>query len=190
MTQADKWDRIYSQKDCMEEPACEVLSQNVHLLPSTGKALDLASGLGANAILLAQNNLQTHAWDISQIALEKLEEFASSHHLNICTSLKDVENHPPDKNTFDVICVSNFLHRQSFHNLIEALTNNGLLFYQTFVVEKTMDIGPSNPSFLLKKNELLNLCHGMEILVYREEGIQGNIESGWRNQAMVVARKD
>ena len=189
MIQADKWDRIYSQKECAEETACDVLTQNYHLLPRTGNALDLASGLGANAILLAQNNLHTHAWDISSIALSKLKEFANNNNLNVNTSIKDVENYPPEKNSFDVICVSNFLHRQSFHKLIEALNKHGLLFYQTFIVEKTKDIGPTNPSFLLKKNELLHLCHGMEILVYREEGIHGNTELGWRNQAMIVAKK-
>ena len=189
MNQAEKWDRIYSQKECSEQIACEVLSQNCHLLPDSGKALDLASGMGANAILLAQRNLQTEAWDISSTALNKLASHAKKIKLAINISVKDVEKHPPEKNTFDVICVANFLHRETFQFLIDGLNQHGLLFYQTFVKEKTMDVGPSNPAFLLNKNELLQMCRGMDILVYREEGVQGNIEKGWRNQAMIVARK-
>ncbi len=189
MSPAEKWDRIYTQKECAEETACEALSQNIHLLPSSGKALDFASGLGANAILLAQNNLHTEAWDISSVALTKLENYARLNDLDIHTTVKDVERFPPEGKTFDVICVANFLHRETLKYLIEGLTRNGLLFYQTFVVDKTMDIGPSNPAFLLKRNELIKSCHGMDILVYREEGVQGKVDLGWRNQAMIVARK-
>ena len=51
------------------------------------------------------------------------------------------------------------------------------------------ELGPSNPNFLLNKNELLHLCAGMEVLVYREEGTNGCIAEGWRNKAMIVAKK-
>jgi len=34
------------------------------------------------------------------------------------------------------------------------------------------------------------MCQGMDILVYREEGQQGDVLLGWRNQAMVVARQN
>ena len=50
-------------------------------------------------------------------------------------------------------------------------------------------MGPSNPKFLLDKNELLHLCKDLEILVYREEGTTGCIDQGWRNKAMIVAKK-
>ena len=58
-----------------------------------------------------------------------------------------------------------------------------------FTVDKVTQDGPTNPGFLLVKNELLELCRGMEILVYREEGLQGDVSKGWRNQAMIVAKQ-
>ncbi len=190
MSQTDKWDRGYSQKECATETACEVLSQNIHLLPLSGRALDVASGLGANAVLLAQNNLYVEAWDISSVAIDKINKFSELHRLKIKSTVRDIEKHPPAKNTFNVICVSNFLHRASFGCLIDSLEPGGLLYYQTFIVDKTIDVGPSNPDYLLMKNELLEFCRGMDVLVYREEGTQGNINNGWRNQAMIVARKN
>ena len=90
MSQAEKWNLIYSKKECSQEIPCEVLSQNRHLLPSSGNALDLASGLGANAILLAQKKLHTEAWDISSTALNKLTQYAQQHQLDIRTLVKDV----------------------------------------------------------------------------------------------------
>ncbi len=166
-----------------------MLAENVHLLPTTAKALDMASGLGGNAILMAKHHLQVEAWDISNIALEKLNEYSRANHLNITTKLRDIENNPPEKNYFNVIVVTQFLHRPTFNNLIESLITGGLLIYQTFCIEKVDNIGPSNPNYLLEKNELLHLCRDMQILVYREEGLQGNTQQGWRNQAMVIAKK-
>ena len=168
---------------------CEVLLQNTHLLPSGGKALDFASGLGVNALLLAKHGFDTYAWDISNIALEKLKHHATLNKLSITTEIRDVEQYPPCSNSFDIIVVANFLHRPSFSALLAALRPQGLLFYQTFVEDKASQIGPTNPKFLLKKNELLALCKGLEVLVYREEGVQGDIAQGWRNQAMIVAKR-
>lgn len=186
---ADKWNRIYSQQNCGHAQACRVLIENVHLLPASGKALDLACGIGGNAILLAHNNLTVEAWDYSSAALEKLNQYSQENNLNIVTLERDVEQQPPEKQSFDVVVVSQFLHRPTFKDLCECLNIGGVLYYQTFSVEKVDDTGPSNPDFLLAKNELLNLCKGMQILVYRDEGVQGDIKIGWRNQAMIVAKK-
>ena len=66
-----KWDKIYTEKYCSEAVACDALKENVHLLPqSSGKALDLACGMGGNAILLArESKLDVFARDISTVAM-------------------------------------------------------------------------------------------------------------------------
>lgn len=186
---ANKWDKKFSAQACESAVACEVLGQNQHLLPTNGKALDYACGLGANAMLLAKHKLETQAWDISQVALDKLDGYAKSRGLKLSTQVRDVEIQPPAPYSFDVIVAANFLHRPSFPALIKAIRKNGLLFYQTFTVNNVDKAGPSNPNFLLTSNELLHLCGGLEILVYREEGVQGETSLGFRNQAMLVAKK-
>lgn len=184
-----KWDEKYEQSAKQDINACRVLKENSHLLPKNGIALDYAAGLGGNALLLSECKLISHAWDISLVALNKLKQGADELKLSVITEVRDVEVNPPEAEKFDVIVGSNFLHRPTFADLITALHPGGLLFYQTFTQEKVSQQGPFNPDYLLKKNELLSLCSSLEILVYREEGVCGELKKGWRNQAMVVARK-
>ena len=188
-SQAKKWDAIYADQQCDLLSAAEVVEQNLHLLPSSGVALDLACGLGANAILLAKHGLDVHAWDVSSVALDKLSRYSQQHNFNIITSERDVENNPPNEDSYDVVVASNFLYRPIFKNICNSLKHGGLLFYQTFTVEKAAPIGPTNPDYLLNKNELLKVCSEFEILVYREEGRQGDVAQGWRSQAMIVAKR-
>jgi tellurite methyltransferase len=189
----DKWEKRYQSSVTDTEDkypsAVEVLRNNQHLLPESGSALDLACGLGANAICLAEHGLTTSAWDISASALEQLTNYSKKYNLHIITKERDVTPHPPVVNSFDVIVISRFLDRNLIPHIKNAIKPKGLIFYQTFTKEKVNQSGPSNPDFLLDKNELLNCFHDWQILFYREEGITGNIKLGFRNQAMLVAEK-
>ena len=70
-----KWNAVYSQSEPIFYPAA-VLTENDFLLPSTGTALDLACGFGANAVFLAERGWAVTAWDISLIAIDKLMTYA------------------------------------------------------------------------------------------------------------------
>ncbi len=184
-----KWDRKY-QLATEAGLAAKVLIDNQHLLPSSGgRALDLACGLGANALLLAEHGLTVTAWDSSAVAIEKVTEFATQHGLTITAERRDVSICPPEANSFDVIVVSYFLDRAMCLELIAALKSGGLLFYQTYCEQKVVETGPTNPNFLLKENELLRLFSALNIRFYREEALTGDQQKGWRNQAMLVAQK-
>jgi len=140
--------------------------------------------------MLARSGLNVHAWDISRVAIEKLDQYAQQKRLDITIRQCDVEKTPPGARQFDVVVVSFFLHRPIMSAIIDSVKPGGLLLYQTFTREKVSQQGPTNPDYLLAKNELLAMCQGMDILVYREEGQQGDVLLGWRNQAMVVARQN
>jgi SAM-dependent methyltransferase len=188
--QQSKWNLRYAAGASGASPQpSAVLSENRHLLPATGTVLDLACGLGGNALLLAQRGLQTQAWDMSDVAIEKLNGVAASQGLPLNAVVRDVVHFPPSINSFDVIVVSRFLHRQLVSNIIEALKPSGLVFYQTFIREKLSEVGPGNPEYLLAENELLRLFSSLRILVYREEGLVGDVAQGFRNEAMLVAQK-
>ena len=166
-----------------------MLRQNQHLLPSQGSALDLACGRGANAICLAEKGLTVSAWDISASALEHLANEATNKGLIIELEPRNISEHPPKPNSFDVITVSNFLERELIDDIRKAIKPDGLIFYQTFIIDKVSNIGPSNPDYLLDNNELLNFFSEWKVVLYREEGLLGNIDSGFRNQAMLIAQK-
>jgi SAM-dependent methyltransferase len=182
-----KWDRRYRDSD-RDPPPAAVLTENLHLLPARGRALDLASGLGAGALLLAQQGLEVVAWDLSKVAVERLRREAAARGLPIRAEVRDVCERPPEPKTFDVILVSHFLERDLAPPLTDALRPGGLLFYQTFSREAHSDSGPSNPAFRLATNELLRLFQPLVVRFYREEGRTGDQGKGTRDIAQLVAQ--
>lgn len=187
-----RWNKRYEQAKTPGKIA-EVLNDNQHLLPTNSRdlvAADLACGVGANALFLAKQGFQTHAFDISNVALQHLEHFAAAEQLSINTHHQDIEQNPLEANSFDILLVCHFLYRPLCKVIINALKPNGLLFYQTFTQHKVTPVGPSNPDFLLKPNELLTLFQPeLSIINYREEASHGNTQIGLRNQAYLVASK-
>lgn len=183
-----KWNRRYETITSDNILPAQVLREYGHLLPTQGEALDLACGLGGNAFYLARAGLHTLAWDISPVAITRLELLAQQQGLILQAAVRDVIAMPPAKAAFDVIVVSYFLQRELMPAICAALRPGGLLFYQTFTRDKVTDQGPSNPQFLLEENELLRLCSGLRVRAYREEGCLGDVTTGLRNEALMVAQ--
>jgi len=190
MADQQEWNKRYREqtKTLTPTPAL-VLTESAHLLPEKGLALDLACGLGGNAIFLAQHDLQVNAWDYSAAAIEQLNDYAKQNNIELQTEVRDVVLEPPAEQSFDVIVVSRFLERSIIPQLCHAVKPQGLVFYQTFILEKDPSVGPGNPDYLLQPNELLKLFGDLQIRVYREEGLVGDIERGFRNEAMLVAQR-
>ena len=187
-----KWDVRYSEASVSKisaNKACEVLLQNQHLLPRHGRALDLACGLGANALLLAESGLEAYAWDSSSVAIEKLQQAAQVQRLSLIAEVRDVVAAPPTENQFDVIVVCRFLERSLALRLAAALRPGGLLFYQTFTQIRVSAGGPKNTDYLLADNELLQLFAALRVRVYREENQLGDQHHGLRNCALFIGEK-
>ncbi|MCG8068889.1 MAG: methyltransferase domain-containing protein [Candidatus Thiodiazotropha taylori] len=184
-----KWDQRYADAEKVARPA-EVLLSNAHLLPEQGSALDLACGLGGNALFLAQRGFTVEAWDLSSVAIQRLAQGAGQLKLNnLHARVRDVESQPPRTEQFDVIVVSYFLERSLIPTLIQALKPGGLVFYQTFTRQAVSSEGPQNPAFRLADQELLQLFSQLHVRVYREEGRLGDLSLGSRDVAMLVAQK-
>jgi len=185
----EKWNGRHRQMDGAGKPA-KVLTENLHLLPLAGNALDLACGRGGNALYLAKNTrLSVDAWDISDVAIDRVKSEANNRGLAINAQVRNISLHPPKPNSFDLIVVTHFLDRALVPALMDALCSGGLLFYQTFTQTAVSHEGPSNPGMRLKDNELLELFQPLCLRVYREEGLCGNVKQGWRNLALLVAEK-
>ena len=200
MDTREKWDRIYSADDIPETKACWVLSEFAYLLPKSGKAVDVASGRGANALLLADAGLQTTAIDISPVGIEQLQSSAQKRSLNIETRVEDLSvgspgteplgTGPLGTEQWDVIVVSNYLQRDMFESIVSALRPDGLLFFETFVKNKSdPSVGPGSPEYLLDNNELLNSFAGLSVRVYFDLLKTGNCDQGLRNKSCLIAQK-
>ena len=94
LTTQEKWDALYRNSETPPDVA-QVLRENAHLLPASGKALDFACGLGTNALFLAAQGLETHAWDISPVAITLLTETAKARGLTLQGNARDLAAQPP-----------------------------------------------------------------------------------------------
>ncbi len=183
------WNQHYLTREVEQQTPSDVLIQNVHLLPETGKVLDYACGLGANGCWLAHRGYDVTAWDASGIAINKIQQYCEQYSLKIDAAVRDLENNPPVSEQFDIVVVSFFLHRETLKNLKQILKPGGLLFYQTFSGEQRDGRGPSNPDYRLKSGELLKVFSDMQILYYREDQEYGDKSQGMRDQTLLVAAK-
>lgn len=189
MSSREEWNSRYRSGTEAIPQASEVLVAYQHLLPETGKALDIACGRAGNAFLMARLGLETSAWDISNVVIEQVQELAKNEALSIAAEARDVSQSPPTDNSFDVLVVSRFLDRSLIPKLKQAVKSHGLIFYQTFTRDKVTDVGPGNPDYLLAENELLDFFQDWIVRAYHDEGQTGNVEAGLRNQAAIVAQK-
>lgn len=167
MSRLDKWNQRYADAQMPASP-CALLVERAALLPNSGEALDLACGLGGNAVWLAKRGLRCTAWDNAETAILRLSDFAADNGLDIHTAVRDVTQQPPEPLSLDLIVVSFFLHRSILPALSAALRPGGLLCYQTFVRHDQATAGPNNPDFVLNKGELPSQFAELELRYYRE----------------------
>jgi SAM-dependent methyltransferase len=188
-TTRERWDSRYRDAGGPHAPA-KVLVDNAHLLPREGTALDLACGLGGNALFLAGLGLETYAWDISPVAVDKLGALARQRGLPVIAEVKDAlrDSIPPAR--FDVVVVAHYLERALTQPIIQALKLRGLLCYQTFTRTAVSEAGPEKDEWRLADGELLTMFAPLRPLVYREEGRVGDLSRGFRDKALLVAMKE
>ena len=149
------------------------------LVPAGANVLDVAAGHGRHARLFAGRGAQVVAVDVDADALARLDGVAG-----IATRVADLEGRawPFADEVFDAIVVANYLHRPLLPHLLDALTPDGLLLYETFAAGNEAFGRPSNPAFLLRENELLDWVRERLVIVAFE---QGRVE---RPRAAVVQR--
>ena len=185
-----KWNARYRDSDATIPGPAWVLMQYDYLLPESGHALELACGLGGNAIHLAEKGFMVTAWDISDVAIRTLQNFSLSRNLMLDAEIRDVEQEPPEPASQDVIVVSHFLHLPLMRHIVDALRPGGLVYYQTWSIDRMPGMGgPSNPDFLLERNELLRAFSSLDVLAFHDEGLAGDLSRGLRGQSAIVARK-
>ncbi|WEF33336.1 class I SAM-dependent methyltransferase [Pseudoduganella chitinolytica] len=139
------------------------------LIPG-GEVLDLACGSGRHARYLQALGHAVVAVDRDPAAL------AAASGSGIVTSEIDLEEEgaawPFGPQRFAGIVVTNYLHRPLFAGMVGSLAPNGVLVYETFADGNAAFGKPSNPDFLLKAGELLEIArqHGLRVIAF-EDGI-------------------
>lgn len=137
------------------------------LIPAGGEVLDLACGTGRHARLLAGMGYRVEAIDRDADALVTLAGVA-----NVTTRCADLEGGPWPyyADVFDGIVVSRYLWRPLFPQIFNCLAEGGVLIYETFMEGQQLYGKPSNPAFLLRPGELLELVGKRFTVVAFEQG--------------------
>jgi len=188
MSERAKWDERYAASGLISraEPSKFLLS-NAPWLPTSGLALDIASGEGRNSIFLAERGLETIALDISARALTKLARIARERRLSIMAAAFDLQAFDIPADSFDVVVNFNYLQRDLSSGIIKGLRAGGLLVFETRTVDALKFTPDLNPDYLLNRGELLEMFRGLQTLKYRETILQ--TDNSPRGVASLVARK-
>lgn len=137
------------------------------MIPTGGTALDLASGRGRHARLLASQGHRVVAVDRDLQALT-----ASPRPDRLFPVVADLEGAawPFAHGKFTGIVVTNYLWRPLLPRLAEALAPDGVLIYETFMAGNERYGRPRNPAFLLQPGELAATFASALEIVATEEG--------------------
>jgi len=184
-----RWDEKFREKKyTLGTEANPFLRKHIRLLPR-GKALDVATGEGKNAVFLARHGFDVEAVDISQKGLRKARRLAGEKGVKVKTVLADLDHYPIEKERYDLITDFYFLDRRLIPRIKKGLKKGGKVVFETYLTEQSSlcQEGPRNPKYLLKHNELLTLFKGFRILFYRE----GIIREGGKKKAVasLIAEK-
>jgi hypothetical protein len=69
---------------------------------------------------------------------------------------------------FAALVVTNYMHRPLFTQLEAALSDGGVLIYETFMAGNEKYGRPSNPAFLLQPGELLTAFRGLTPIAFEQ----------------------
>ena len=138
------------------------------LVAAGATVLDLACGYGRHARYFAGRGHRVVAVDRDESALAAL-----AGQPRIETRRLDLEDGsaPLAGEHFGAIVVTHYLHRPLFPFLLDALAGDGVLLYETFARGNEAYGRPTNPDFLLQRDELWQLAERRLTVIAFEQGV-------------------
>lgn len=158
------WNERYRERDPPDEPS-DLLEGIVDTLPD-GRALDVATGGGRNAIFLAERGYEVTGIDISEEGLEIARERAAKRGISERTEFVqgDVESYEFSTNVYDLIVVSYYYSLNALPDLKRALAPGGVLLYE----HRLRPPDDDSHRFRFRPNDLLRACLDLRIIQYGE----------------------
>jgi SAM-dependent methyltransferase len=134
-----------------------------HLVAPGATVLDLACGSGRHVRWFAQHGCRVTGVDRDAAAVESLGDLAE-------IVVADIENAPwpIEGRTFDAVVVTNYLWRERLPDVLASIAPGGVLIYETFAAGNETVGKPSNPKFLLRPGELLQLAAGLRVIAFED----------------------
>lgn len=135
-----------------------------------GRALDLASGAGRNALFLAELGWNVTGVDASEAAIRIANMRAGEMGVSLDARKLDLEKDdlPFQPESFDLIAMFFYLQRSLFPLIPGWLRRGGLFVAAIHMHDERDGIHPMNADYLLQPDELKTAFAGFEIVSYRE----------------------
>lgn len=165
----DEWDERYRSDDYTpREYPSPTLRACVDWLPD-GRALDLATGAGRNALFLAESGYDVDAVDAAGAALERGEAAAADRGVEVDWIRADLDDYDFPQGAYDVVTCSFYVNLDRLPDVKEALAPGGVLVYEHHLRSREpVDRGPSTDRYRLRSNDLLRACLDLTVLRYEE----------------------
>ena len=137
------------------------------LVPPGGPVLDLACGSGRHTRFFLSRGDRVIAVDRNLEGIEDIRNHPRLESFEI--DLEDGRPFPFQGQRFAGIVVTNYLYRPILGELVSAVSEGGILIYETFARGNERFPGPSRPDFLLKAGELLEAVRGeLRVVAYED----------------------
>ncbi|HEY2421855.1 MAG TPA: class I SAM-dependent methyltransferase [Neobacillus sp.] len=177
MNTRSKWNTKYIELiDQLKEPAPNPRLINISSYLKGGKALEFACGLGGNSVFLAQLNYQVQAIDISDVAINYLEEKAEKLKLDIYPQLCDLTelNKLDLQNSFfNLVVITYYLDRSLFPIVKRIIKENGYFFMETYYQSPQHENQGVSNQYKLQPKELLLEFTEWKVLYFEENQQEG-----------------
>jgi len=176
-----RWNEKYRVKADSRTPS-EIVAR-FYPLATPGRALDIAAGMGKDALFLAEKGFEVDAVDISDVAMDAL----AGRHPRAHARCRDLDTYDIPGGRYRLILNIRYLNRRLFPYIIEGLKPGGLLIFETFIESPGENGVSMHRDFLLRKNELLHAFLSLQVLYYEEKTAPAS--KGPEQVASLVARK-
>ena len=183
----NKWNQRYAEDSYRKTNPVTLLSDWLPKIPM-GKALDVASGAGRNAIYLAEAGFLVDAIDISHEGLQQTAQKAAEKGLTIDCIEHDFDEPYAFAKNYDLIVVLWYVNLELIGQLCDCLAPGGFLICEEHLRSEQEVIGPGNPDFRVAPGALREAVSSLDLLLY-EESVEAIPEGGQVASARVVARK-
>lgn len=166
-----------SVKNCDNLSISPWISRFSPLVATGSRVLDLAAGRGRHSAWFLGQSHHVTALDRNIDSLETLKGAMDSGMRSRFEIIEaDLENGarwPLADRRFNAVVVVNYLHRPLWPSILGAIEPGGFLIYETFAVGQEALGKPSNPNFLLRPGELLEVVRDHLQIVAFEQGLVG-----------------
>ena len=133
-----------------------------------GRALDLACGLGGNALYLAGEGFSVDAFDWSFEALRRLSAAARASARPVHAVACDLGRFPLPPGRYDLVVSVRFLDRSLWPSMVAALKPGGALVFETFT-RRYLEKRPDFPrEYCLEEGELKAFSPTLRVARYQE----------------------